>query len=47
MRKRAPPMRSFDAGKMTAPSFNASAAGAGVVMASRPKKGAGNPSFVF
>ncbi len=47
MRRRAPPTRSQRAGTMTAPSFSASAAGAGVVMASRPKKGAGTPSLVF
>ena len=45
MRKRAPPTRSFDAGTTTAPSFNASAAGAGVVKASRPKKGIVIPSL--
>ena len=43
MRKRAPPMRSLEAGSMMAPSFSASAAGAGVVIASRPKNGAGKP----
>ena len=36
MRKRAPRNRSFDAGKIIEPSFRCSAAGAGVVIASRP-----------
>jgi hypothetical protein len=39
MWKCAPFTRSFDTGTITAPSFSASAAGAGVVKAGRPKNG--------
>ncbi len=47
MRNREPVSRSLQAGSRIDPSFSASIAGAGVVIASRPKNGAAMPSLVF